>query len=307
MTKTSTFMANTTQYRVDGEAGRYSFDTHKVVDGNNVVHDTAHDCFNPLKNGRDHYHTVGFKELALLGGCVEESYRKTSDYINRFRCQPGATPFRTLCAVAECEGTKLREHMRELSIKVLEENGFDKECGVPPPEFKIEGTVEELPGQDVEAAARGLNISDEWRIAMRDNPVPYENPAVSINVSIDDVFVKGQRESRRESGDGERKAEKKKVRNTVVHVSHDGKSYIFNAVSTSEALKILLAFLIGNGLLNDSIIFYVDGERSLRNGIVDFFKWHKKITIILDWYHLRKKCSEILSMGLKGRKIRAIP
>src|SRR5712691_4699939 len=47
--------------------------------------------------------------------------------------------------------------------------------------------------------------------------------------------------------------------------------------------------------------FYVHALYSL---VVQFFSWNPKVSVILDWYHLRKKCQELLSMALKGSKIR---
>jgi len=65
-----------------------------------------------------------------------------------------------------------------------------------------------------------------------------------------------------------------------------------------------VAFLINNRLINNYIEFYVDGERSLYNTILGKFGWHKSYSVILDWYHLKKKCGELLSLALKGREIR---
>ena len=45
--------------------------------------------------------------------------------------------------------------------------------------------------------------------------------------------------------------------------------------------------------------------RTLRNkAILKVFSWYSNIGIILDWYHLRKKCKEKLSMAMRGRVIR---
>jgi len=308
MTNSSVSIVNPTQYRVDGEAGRYTFETHKVVEGKNVVHDTSHDCFKSLKNGRDHYHTVGFKEIALLGGCVDDSYRKTSDRLNRVRCQQGATPFRTLRDVAEAEGLMLQAHVTELSRAIFEKIGFDKYTGVPPPEFKVKEPLTRLPAQSIADVVGNMDVSAEWRIAMLENIVPYEDTDASTCVSVDDVCVKRQKESRDEGGQeceaGQEEKVRKTVRNTVVHIGRGGKSYLLNGPTIEVTLRFTLAFLIVNRLLGGNIIFFVDGERSLRNGITDCFKWHNKTMIILDWHHLGKKCAEYLSMALKGSKIR---
>lgn len=69
-------------------------------------------------------------------------------------------------------------------------------------------------------------------------------------------------------------------------------------------LIILTAVLLPNNLLaNKAIIFFIDGAEGIRNGIKDVFGWRPH-RIILDWYHLSKKCRERLSMAMKGCEIR---
>jgi len=56
-------------------------------------------------------------------------------------------------------------------------------------------------------------------------------------------------------------------------------------------------------LLEKQLVFLVDGARDLNNMIYNMFG-KLNIKIILDWYHLEKKCLEQLSMARKGSKIR---
>lgn len=67
---------NKRPYDVDGEAGRFNFQTYSVVNGDCVFFDTCKDVF-PALRGKEFYRTVGFKELAYLYGDTDESYRKT--------------------------------------------------------------------------------------------------------------------------------------------------------------------------------------------------------------------------------------
>jgi len=57
-------------------------------------------------------------------------------------------------------------------------------------------------------------------------------------------------------------------------------------------------------LAGDRIQFFTDGHKVLNDAIFKRFSWYKNIGIILDWYHLEKKCKEQLSIALKGRFIR---
>ncbi|MDO8686457.1 MAG: hypothetical protein Q7J78_07295, partial [Clostridiales bacterium] len=69
---------------------------------------------------------------------------------------------------------------------------------------------------------------------------------------------------------------------------------------------ILTAFLLNNNLFtNNTIVFFADGADNIKNGIKDIFGW-RPYRIILDWYHLRKKCKERLSMAMRGRVVRNI-
>lgn len=85
-------------YRIDGEVGRVSFDAYFVQDGDQLT-----GLYAPLE-GKSLYRTVGFKELAFIYGVTEESYRKTSQLLQRVRRQAGGTPVRTLQENTEAEG-----------------------------------------------------------------------------------------------------------------------------------------------------------------------------------------------------------
>jgi len=56
--------------------------------------------------------------------------------------------------------------------------------------------------------------------------------------------------------------------------------------------------------LSQLILFFVDGEKSLHNAIVNAFSWFKSYGILLDWYHLGEKCKMELSLALKKREFR---
>jgi len=50
--------------------------------------------------------------------------------------------------------------------------------------------------------------------------------------------------------------------------------------------------------------FFTDGHKVLNDVIFKYFYWYKNIGIILDWFHLEKKCKEQLSLALTGRIVR---
>ena len=66
------------------------------MENDQAQYHTGRDVFAELKAG-ELYRTMGFKEIAMIYGDTEKSYRKTTQLINRLRHQEKeGTPFRTL-------------------------------------------------------------------------------------------------------------------------------------------------------------------------------------------------------------------
>lgn len=73
---------------------------------------------------------------------------------------------------------------------------------------------------------------------------------------------------------------------------------------TVGVLRLLLAFLLDNGMWKQGLTFLTDGQKSLQGAILRAFSWWGKVQLILDWYHLDEKCKEVLSLAMKGRELR---
>ena len=102
-------------------------------------------------------------------------------------------------------------------------------------------------------------------------------------------------------GDGR---ETKYVENTVVHVAHGSGRYILAGVGMEGMFRLLIAFLLSNGLMKGrNLVFFTDGASNIRSSLERLFPY-RPYTVILDWYHLEKKCREYLSSALKGKDIR---
>lgn len=118
-------------------------------------------------------------------------------------------------------------------------------------------------------------------------------------------MTKKQKEKRcNEKENNDESEGRKYVHNTVAHIHREKESYVVNGSSTDDVLRIIIGFLINNDLLKYRMQFFVDGQKTLQEGIVKDFSWFKNIGLILDWYHLEEKCKMQLSMGMKGRDIR---
>lgn len=289
-------------YRVDGEIGRITFDTYWVEQMEEQSDDTAGTPF-PALHAKEWYRTTGFKELALVYGSTEKSYRKTSDLINRVRHQEDATPSRTLRENTEYEGRQIMAHVEQQAVEILHEHGFTTD-GTPTDTAvdRSEQVLVTLPLAQVEQVIQACAPEPEWVEEMANNPVAYEDPTQSAQVSLDDVNVKRQKATRKGAQGQEQK--RKYVHNTIAHISHAGESYIINGNGIVNVLRLVLAFLLHNHLLQYNLIFFVDGQRTLYTAILRAFAWLQPVQIILDWYHLEKRCKEQLSLALKGRVIR---
>jgi len=286
--------------------GRFQFNTHTVGEGKAVSVNTR-DLFPALKNGKERYRTFGFKEVALLLGSVYRSYRQTADYLNRFRHQKkGGTPSRTLRENTAEEGGKVLDFMEGKATQILQTEGFSPQCR------PSGGTVEQEQGRRIETqSAKDIaQALDEVKAAgarqevvVQEMNAVMEDPAETVNVSIDGVVVKSQKAGR---GRPRENDEPKRIEDTVAHVEHGKRIYALVGRSVQEVFRLVLALVANSGLLTRNLVFFVDGQRSLQNGIQAFFGWKGNILIILDWFHLKKKCKELLSMALKGSKIRNV-
>ena len=92
-----------------------------------VLYNTSREFFLPLQ-GEERYQTEGFKEIALIYGTAEESFRKTAALINRIRHQEErGTPFRTIREATEREGILLQGHLEEKVSSIFQEHGLTLE------------------------------------------------------------------------------------------------------------------------------------------------------------------------------------
>ncbi len=313
-----------TPYRVDGEVGRLTFSCHHVRRDGTVLLDTSRAVF-PALVGKEWYRTVGFKGIAIVRGALDGSYRHATELLNRIRHQPKATPLRTLQDAVEAEGQSANKALDEEARRVLREEGFDETTLMPISKRSASESTRLTP-EVVEAALRAVAPDDQTLAAMQRNPVKYEDPSDAVNVSIDDVLAKKQKEHR----DRPRRAsaespasrapsieptsrnlrantpagERKRVHTTVAHVEAQAGRRIFASDGTLSTCLLVVAFLVANKRLRSTWMFFVDGQRSLQDDLLRVFAWQGTLQLILDWYHVVKKCKEKLSEAMNNRHAR---
>jgi hypothetical protein len=304
-----------TAYRVDGEIGRITFSCHQITREGAVVLDTSREVF-PALIGKEWYRTVGFKELTIVHGLLSDSYRQTMQMLNRVRHQPEATPLRTLQDSIEAEGLAAAEALEQEARRTLRDGGLDDKTLLP---VNVQATceVQSLDPKLVETALREVAPDEQTLQAMRANPVGYEDPTVTVNVSIDDVLAKKQKEHRERQGRGAAHPsdaqastepssveQKKRVHATVAHVEVGAQRQVFASAGLMLTCLFVMAFLVTNKKLRSNWMFFVDGQRNLHDVVLQTFSWQGTLQLILDWYHVVKKCKEMLSLGLNNRHVR---
>ena len=256
--------------------------------------------------------SVAYKLLASKM-CTNLSYRKSVEMINLFlhREDEDAIKLRTLSDSMNRIGNKISCKLEETSGRILKMNGFNKETGLPEkniilsenittPNAPAKGSTDEKHIQNVINDINDINDGREEEIPFNANELEIEaNPADCVYISIDDIGVKHQKASRNQ----EETKDSKYIENTVVHIQYGSASYALTSVGMRETIKLLLSFLLFNNLLNKELIFFTDGAKNIKSHIESIFSFHP-YTVILDWFHLKKKCQELLSMSIKGKESR---
>lgn len=258
----------------------------------------------PAHQPKERIGSLAFRELALMTG-AELSYANGRNLMNRLlrRGEKESVKARTYQDFCRRSGQELSAYMLKEAEKALEKAGFDGKTGQPqaeaalPPELGTVGTS--LPeGKDIQQAIQAINASREGENERIACASAMENPEDTCYICVDEIGVKHQKEHRK----GNSKKQGVYVWNTVASVQSQQFSYTLTDGSMPRLFRNTLACLLSNGLLaGKNLVFFTDGASDIRCNIEKTFSFHP-YTIILDWYHLKKRCQEYLSMSIKGGK-----
>jgi hypothetical protein len=299
-------------YGIDAEIGLLGIHTYELKEGSKKIFSTEGDVF-PETGSREHYKTVCFREVVVFSAC-DESFRKSASQINRVWWRQEKTDqvqSRTIANVVEREGEQMQAHLRTKAKHILEDYGFTADGSLSDPKkafasIKKEDVTlsREVVCHMIEELNRGQE--KEKHIDISELHETFEDPsAIKANISIDDVCCKKQKASGRKRGSPP-KEKREMVYNTVAHIQNkESKTYTLNTPTISQMMLIALAFLLANELMNlpGSLVFFTDGARDLRSSIQDIFRFIP-FKIILDWFHLKKKCKDLLSMAINGKQVK---
>ncbi len=250
--------------------------------------------------------SLGYQILSAKA-CTSLSYRNATEMLNLFfhRNEQNSIKLRTLSDMMERTGEKISESLAEATKGSLKAHGFDEESGLPETGKELsknitgscvsEKTAAHI--QTLQGVIDSINTNRDEKIPFAAGELDIEVEAMDcVYVSIDDIGVKRQKGSR----SPEFEKDTKYVENTVAHIQYGQENYVLTAVGMKTVMKSILAFLLANGLLKHRLIFLTDGARNIKSSIKEFFSFRPD-SIILDWFHLKKKCQELLSMAIRGR------
>lgn len=218
---------------------------------------------------------------------------------------------RTIANLVEREGEQIQTHVEKKAEHILEAHGFNTD-GLLIDQEKAKASIEYtealLDPKVVSQAVKEFNSGQakEKQIDQNELRESFEDPKrIKANISIDDVCCKKQKAEDRKKGSPP-KEKREMVNNTVSHIQNrESKVYTLNARTIPQMMVTVLAFLLSNDLLSTpgSLVVFTDGARDLRSAIQDIFSFIP-FKIILDWYHLEKKCKDLLSMAINGKQIK---
>lgn len=269
-----------------------------------VLGDMAHSI-----QPKEKIYSTGYLQLSCRL-CTKLSYRDAAGMINLFqhRDDNEAVKLRTFSDCMGRIGGQISNELEKTTERILKMYGFDNETGLPVEGVCLSPSITDpvIP-EKTEADMQVLERVIETINASRDEKIPFtareldmeSSPSECVYVSIDDIGVKHQKDSR--NPDARKGA--KYIENTVIHIQHGQDAYVLTSCGIKNAMRSMLAFLIFNGLLHNRLVFFTDGARNIKSSIEEMFAFHP-YTVILDWYHLKKKCQELLSMAVKGKDIR---
>lgn len=265
-----------------------------VEEGNRIV---------PAHQPKEYIYSCCFTELALQTG-TEMSYRNAVQFLNKLlhRDTTSSIKLRTYSDYCTKHGKAMEKCLQTQAAEILEKFGFNGESAVPKAEIAEDLKTESEQFQketDIQEAIERINANrPAINEQVKKQSYLLEKPEESSYVFVDDIGVKHQKEHRTQDS----KKQGAYVWNTVAFVQSATSSYTFSGVGMQKVFCFVLAYLLSHRLLEKKkLIFFTDGASDIRKHIETIFSF-RNYEIILDWYHLKKRCQEYLSMSIKGGK-----
>ena len=242
------------------------------------------------------------------------SYGKVAAILNRVQHRPNTLAFNkmTIDNTVVSWGSLIHQEQLNQAKQALLDFGFDPETGKVQPGVSLPTSLTNpiIPeAAKLAAMAEFTRVLTEYEEKFPGTPINIpeivhrlECPDYTVTLMIDDISVKRQKEERCRNGKEGRKTAKTVI-NTIIWIRSPEGVYTIAAENTKQGLLMALGFLLKNHLLeNRHLVVFFDGAKVIRTYVEEIFSFHTPLKFYLDWYHVCKRISENLSMGLKCGK-----
>ena len=247
--------------------------------------------------------TEAFREISLKL-CTMLSYRQAAETMNRLLHRKHQKEIRQKTYADFCirTGKRLEEETNQKAERILLQNGFDGKSGklIGKAALEIRKDSKKFQKQkEIGKVVSAWNASHtEPDEQIRKQKHFLEIPEKTVYISADEIGVRHQKEHRTH----ENEKQGAFVWNTVVTAETPGYTYTLTNTGMRRTFCNTLAYLLEHDLLKKKhLIFLTDGAKDIRKNIEEVFGF-RPYSIILDWYHLKKRCQEYLSMSVRGGK-----
>ncbi|MBF0244819.1 MAG: hypothetical protein HQL31_06055 [Planctomycetes bacterium] len=287
------------EFHVEGECGHWAFCTHQIVDSSTgrKVFDTR--SILPTQSGRRRCRTQGAKELILFFGISRLSARDSAKAFARICHQEVRIAETTIRDLAEKDGLAIQADLERQATEILNQ-----------PRKAMDSRPDDLDAVTIEEAFVKAEVPDELIKEAKTNLIPFTPPAETVFSAPDAVFCKKQKERRTpplalEPATSEPENGRKTVSACCATLSYQGQRISLVAATYDALLRLVLASLILNQLTGKYLCLLSDGERRLRDIFLPgLAPYGCSIHHVLDWHHLDQRASQLLSLALRGKKIR---
>lgn len=236
--------------------------------------------------------------------CTILSYHQAVETMNRLLHRNHQKEIRQKTYADFCirTGKKMEEETNQKAERILLQNGFDgisgKLTGEAAPEIR-KGSKKFQKQKEVKAAISAWNASHtEPDEQIKKQKHLLEMPKKTVYLSADEIGVKHQKEHRTP----ENEKQGVFVWNTVITIEMPKYTYTLTNTRMRRAFCNTLAYLLEHDLLKKKhLVIFTDGAKDIRSNIEEVFEF-RPYSVILDWYHLKKRCQEYLSMSVTGGK-----
>lgn len=263
---------------------------------------------------------------------IKISSRVSLAFLNRLlhRDKDNSLKLKTISEMCDRHGNEILDYQKQHARNVLSEHHFDPDTGTPlceagtgllhgfapagqlSPDFKSK--IDSFVGSYNSSKKDGINIqmTEKQSSDIEDPDMP------AIYIAMDGVCAKRQKDKRNKQEPPTVPAEdvcteedlsaapkqkgRPSVETAVGHINIGEKRYVLVAEDMMQLCRHILAFLMEFGLLDGRrLVFMTDGAKDIKAALETVFSICH-YTVILDWFHLRKHCSETISMMLRAGK-----